>query len=416
MRIGKPTPCQGHYCRMNSLARTSQGAVRIPEGERLDALDGLRGVAVLLVMFYHFFSHHAVPNKPVTLYQHGNLLEYAPWTAYLGMLGVQIFFVISGFVIMLTLERSSGIVDFTGRRVARLWPTMLFCATLSTLILNFSGMPEFYPGLEPWRVSIGEYLSSIFFISPKLVASVLGFDGDWRWVEGVYWTLWSEVRFYALIAIVYLISPRHRFLWAWAGIQTISTGLEIAKIIPGYGYVGGEFPNLLFQPRLLAWFSLGLCFFMLWSKRSTPVVWIIIAVSLMGVAANEIIRTENARLVFGPRAPANTVTLVLVLLPFVLFLRQSPILRFLRLRFVVTVGLASYPLYLFHELPGLTGMMIGQKIGLPPLLAVTLTATALITFAVLVHRFVETPAKNWATALWRKYLLPIQKKSKFLTF
>ncbi len=73
--------------------------------KRLDALDGLRGVAILLVMGFHFFHHLESPYYKSHLYPYGERFAAIPLFQY-GYLGVELFFIISGFVIALTLEKS----------------------------------------------------------------------------------------------------------------------------------------------------------------------------------------------------------------------------------------------------------------------------------------------------------------------
>ena len=186
--------------------------VKSGTGGRLDVLDGLRGIAALAVVAYHFFARWAEPHFHPTLYQHGDAIaEWLP-LQIAGRFGVYLFFLISGFVIMMTLERATGVLDFTARRAARLWPPMLVCATLSTLIINWSDVAYVYENVARWHVTPVEYVSSIFFIPPDMTADLFGIQQSDtpRWVEGVYWTLWSEVRFYAVIALAFLAQSATR--------------------------------------------------------------------------------------------------------------------------------------------------------------------------------------------------------------
>lgn len=388
-----------------------------PAGGRLDILDGMRGVAALLVVVYHFFARWSVPNHEQTLYPHGNYVQHLPFLSIFGMMGILLFFLISGFVIMMTLERSSGIVDFAGRRIARLWPAMLVCATLSTLIVNLSGMWAYYPGMGRWQVTPLEYLSSILFLPPDLTGRLAGLGhADPRWVEGVYWTLWHEVRFYALIALAYLLSPRAAFLWVWAGLQGVSTLIELIGAATGRYHPFGRGADLIFQPQMLAWFSLGLCGYMLWSGRRSPAVEVIAALAVTAILAEEVLRFEGAVPVFSAGAGRALLTYAVVALPFVMFLCRSPLLNVLRLPFFLAVGLASYPLYLFHELPGMTGMMLGARAGLPPLPTALFLMACLILVALALHRLVERPGKRLLTRLWQRAFAPLETRLALLRF
>lgn len=88
---------------------------------RIQVLDGLRVIAILMVMLYHFYPRFE-----------GYAYSYSfeiPEIFNHGKLGVPLFFVISGFVITLTLNHSYNFVDFMKKRLIRLMPGMLLCST-----------------------------------------------------------------------------------------------------------------------------------------------------------------------------------------------------------------------------------------------------------------------------------------------
>ncbi|MEM7178320.1 MAG: acyltransferase [Pseudomonadota bacterium] len=377
--------------------------------DRIDTLDGMRGIAVLLVVVYHMFFRWAEPEAPVTLYPHGNLLYYLPWMDILGRVGVLMFFLISGFVIMMTLERSTGIIDFLGRRLARLWPVMLLCATLSVIVIHFSDIAHYYPGQGRWQVTLGEFVSSILFLPPDLTLRFWGgAPGQHQWVAGVYWTLWVEIRFYVLISLVFLMAGRQGFLWAWMLVQGLSTVMDVAltlgadlSFLPGP--VGFLAYNLL-QPRFLAWFSIGLCGYLLWKGRRDHSIGVIAVLAFVALLSDEAFFLKGTVFELNDQALRFVVICGLSFLPFYLFLRRSSVLRIFRWRPLLIIGLASYPLYLFHELPALAGMKIAAENGIHPWLGVALSIASLILIAILIHRLFEEPAKRAFLVLWRAAL------------
>lgn len=269
-------------------------------GYRLDRLDGLRGFAALLVVTFHFTSRWTLESHGATLYPYGDgLYQAMPWLMYAGFFGVSLFFLVSGFVIIMTLQRCSGIAEFGVRRMSRLWPTMLVCATLTTFLVNGSRIYDELPGVAHWQVNPVEYFSSIIFVDPAFTGQLLGIEGL-RWVDGVYWTLWVEVRFYALIAIIYWIAGRTAFGWVWLGVQALSSALlAMAVINPG---AGGAALNLVFQPYFLFWFTLGICAWYAWQGMRPPLPIMLSAVAaLSGLAAGIMIEAQtNASLgLFG---------------------------------------------------------------------------------------------------------------------
>ncbi len=114
---------------------------------RIDYLDGMRGLAILTVITYHYFAQiHGVAISE--FYNLHTLLYYA-------YLSVPLFFTISGYVIFMTLDNTPDLLGFLVRRWIRLFPAMLI-ATLAipAIALVFSyrlgGVPKLIdvlPGL-----------------------------------------------------------------------------------------------------------------------------------------------------------------------------------------------------------------------------------------------------------------------------
>jgi len=89
-----------------------------PSQARLRYLDGLRGIAIIAVMLWHFFGP-----TDAALLPYGDRYSHIPVLSS-GWMGVELFFLISGFVIFMTIERCSGFCDFMLRRWLRLFPAM----------------------------------------------------------------------------------------------------------------------------------------------------------------------------------------------------------------------------------------------------------------------------------------------------
>ena len=99
---------------------------------RIGILDGYRALAIGMVVLYHYFARWTPPDHAANLYPYGPVLRDA---FSFGYLGVNFFFIISGFVIGMTLERCKTPGEFFVRRFARLWPAMLACS-----IITFAGL------------------------------------------------------------------------------------------------------------------------------------------------------------------------------------------------------------------------------------------------------------------------------------
>src|SRR5882672_9968995 len=141
--------------------------------ERLQELDVLRGLAALSVVCYHYttrYIEYFAPPEPT-------LFDF-PWGQY----GIQFFFIISGFVILMTLEKTQRPLDFVVSRFSRLYPAYwAACILTFTLVKLF---PLHIPGRE------------ISFMDALINMSMLQNWFDIKNVDPVYWTLAVELSFY----------------------------------------------------------------------------------------------------------------------------------------------------------------------------------------------------------------------------
>jgi peptidoglycan/LPS O-acetylase OafA/YrhL len=146
---------------------------------RVIEIDALRGIAALAVLLFHYSAYYQVKMK-----------SGDPFPAFnfnLGELGVDLFFMISGYVILLTAEASKSITDFSISRFVRLWPSFFVCCTITTIFLMI------YPvGSIPGLIT---YLKNLT-LQPNLIKGEA--------IDGVYWSLFIEVQFYIIfIAILF---------------------------------------------------------------------------------------------------------------------------------------------------------------------------------------------------------------------
>src|ERR1051326_635169 len=130
---------------------------------RIAALDGFRALAILLVLFYHYTVRWAPPLDPAPHLPSGRMFDGFVPLEY-GWFGVELFFVISGFVILMTLERCRNLPDFLLRRFARLWPAMAAAAALTALVMALAGPSD-------WRTGRLDYLTSVLFLSPNITSA-----------------------------------------------------------------------------------------------------------------------------------------------------------------------------------------------------------------------------------------------------
>jgi peptidoglycan/LPS O-acetylase OafA/YrhL len=161
-------------------------------------LDGLRGLAILLVMFYHFCLPHPA--------FHG---KGAPWVlqvAQSGWMGVDLFFVLSGFLItgilVETRTHQHYFRNFLARRFLRIWP--LYYLSLVVLLV----LPSFMLTSVPPQVSGMQEKQAWFWL--YAANWLFALEGGFTQTSGGYfWSLAVEEQFYLIWPfVVYVLSDR----------------------------------------------------------------------------------------------------------------------------------------------------------------------------------------------------------------
>lgn len=285
---------------------------------RVNELDLLRFLAALMVVFYHYtFRGHAADNLSVMPY---------PWlapVAQYGYLGVELFFLISGFVILMTAA-SGSLRGFLISRFVRLYPAFWAACTLTSAVTLLLGGERFH-------VAVSQYLVNMTMLS--------GFVGV-RSIDGAYWSLFVELRFYALIALVLLLGQIKRIQPLLIGWTVVTAALEFVQV--------GLLRNVLIY-EYAPYFIAGATFYLVRSSGLTTqragllLANLALALRHSLAALPELDKhyaTHNDPIVVG----ACVVVFFAVMLA-VSTGRAGPIGQ----RQWLTVGALTYPLYLIHQ-------------------------------------------------------------------
>lgn len=187
------------------------------------------------------------------------LAELAPLSALISStFAVQAFFVISGFLIFQSFDRSVSIKSYAGKRVRRIYPAYFFVVTLCALALvgvSASSAESYTKDLGTWRYLI---FNSIFlnFMAPSLPGVFTTNIVDA--VNGALWTLKIEVAFYVAVPIcVWLFSKIGR-LQVLVGIYALSAVYGAILLSLAAGSDGGIYAELARQlPGQMTYFIAG---------------------------------------------------------------------------------------------------------------------------------------------------------------
>jgi peptidoglycan/LPS O-acetylase OafA/YrhL len=371
-----------------ALATTESSVLFDPTSEvgkrdtsRIEFLDGLRCVAILVVLLFHYFSRWTPPRNMENLYPYNNVLS--PLFG-LGFYGVNLFFIVSGFVITLTLFQCDNFVEFFTRRFCRLFPAMLLCSILTFLITTF------VPG-SLFKTHPASFLSSLTFIGPNLynkIFSTTVFDS----IDSAYWSLYVEVRFYLLISAIYFLSPKH-FLRNTLWFSVITFLCKIVFNIFHWNNLNRVLAMVAIS-EALPWFIIGIGYYLCFSRKPAS-HWL--PAIVLGT-------TQLIVLSRGETVP----TLMALLIPAFFFLAMTnrTIGTILASRPLPVVGVCSYSLYLLHQNAGVTLIRFFARVfslGTVPSIALAcIVAIALTVFSYVLFQLYERPVNKYLLGLLLK--------------
>jgi peptidoglycan/LPS O-acetylase OafA/YrhL len=340
----------------HAAARTEQTEA----GNRsIAGLDAVRFCAAILVLFYHltFFSW----NEPISelggraaIGWPVSFPELTPLTSW-GWVGVETFFVISGLIIPLSAEGQSA-VQFLRGRILRLVPALWFFATVSLLVTFLYS-----------RIDAAQ---ALFLFAKSLVLFPRG-----PWIDGVYWTLTIEVIFYAVFLIA-IIARQIQYLQTFAYIASalvfcfyflvvvalvwppIPYGLELIAIATAY----------VSRVALLttgAYFLVGLILYLSFKEGLDRARLAALSAALFAGCVGIWLNAAGSPGVLAYNQSAFVPVIAWLVLVGLIVASLFTHSRGMRFRpeartLLRTLGLATYPIYLLHNIAGayLFGLML----------------------------------------------------------
>ncbi len=339
------------------------------------------------VLLYHF------TNRWVALYPYGDF--YGQLFSH-GIMALNFYFMISGFVISYTLENTSGPGVFVRNRISRLVPPMILCSLVTFFIVRLLDEHFFFPNAHVAR----NLLPGLSFVNPIIWSRLTGTKMEW--ISGSYWSLWTEIQFYLLAAGLYFAN-RKRF---FSNIMVAGLALSAMKYIPmylvkthrvrffsydwshflsGWKYIDEVF-NICF---FILWFLAGIVFHALYKGMRLSFSrfpgWVAAALFLFMVA--------ELRVFYAGSFYVILFFFLIMLFLFVLMIYRPDWLRFLKTPVFTRIGLISYSIYLIHEDIGVLLInKYGGWLGSWSMLAPFILILLFTGFAELSYRFYERKA------------------------
>jgi len=338
--------------------------------DRIYIIDLFRFIAALSVVFFHYAFLGSHFGKSAL-----SLPFLAPIAKY-GFLGVELFFIISGFVILMSAW-DADVIGFLSSRVGRLYPAYWVCCTLTTVVLLISP-------IDVSTVSIKQYL-----INMTMLNGFVNINN----IDGSYWTLMYEITFYALIAFVLLIrkikySEYFAYIWLTLSIACIYLNFGSDSIL-------SKIANKLTLGSYSSLFIYGMLLFLIWKHGLTISKSIGLAASCGLSIYSSVNRAINNNTYSNYDLSIPVVVAIDSFILIIMFLAAIKVLKLKKLRIVSILGALSYPLYLLHHTIGYAIFnQLYNKINTNILVIFTFTFMFILSF--LVSHYIES---KWCKTL-----------------
>ncbi|MCW8924737.1 MAG: acyltransferase [Xanthomonadales bacterium] len=369
-----------------SKASENPGLIAHTPLVRIQYLDGLRGIAISFVILYHAYSRWP------GIVPYGSEFAQFPLFAH-GNLGVQLFFMISGFVIFMSLEKSRNFHSFMIKRWIRLFPAMLVIS-----MFVFLTAPLFFErpaGLPRPR----DLLPGLTFIEPYWWQTILGRpQAD---LEGAFWSLYVEIKLYVVAGIFYFLVGGQRMIWVLVCLFLVAAGtLFFHHDFVELNWVALRDTLYMLSGKPCGWFAAGALFYRFSNEHNK---WLLFAAITIALAAafSEGLDDYGGKHYLWERA----ITAAILVSVFTVSVLNKRMQQLLSNRFLLLIGFISYPLYLVHENTMISLIVkTGSVIPWMPSILIPVIPISFVTLiAWLVARYVEPPIRNrfksWHTTL-----------------
>lgn len=307
----------------------------VDDRAHLPALDGLRGVAVLLVVMLHLTMQIHNPSGLGTFLLKG--------VFFFGWSGVDLFFVLSGFLITGILDDTKGTTNyfrvFYARRMLRILPLYygaLLIVFVSPYLINTPGLARFLVPIKD-QLWYWFYLQNLHPLPQPFVGLI-----------GHFWTLAIEEQFYLVWPVIILLLSRKSALWVCAAILPFSVAYRAftSYVMPELGSYTATFAQL---DGLAVGSALALLYrspgAIAWIKPRLPFITAVSLAGMLILYTGRISALKPAKHVLPGTFLALTYGCLLV---YAVERRHGPLAGFLRSKIMRFFGRYSYGMYVLH--------------------------------------------------------------------
>lgn len=320
--------------------------------KRITEIDALRGIAALLVVLYHYTFHYDRRFGHVASDYNTELFSF-------GHYGVQLFFIISGFVIFMSVSRGRSASDFLIKRAFRLYPAYIAAVVITFIVLSASS------------IDIQRTIQEMF-VNMTMVQEFIGI----RNIDGSYWSLRVEFTFYMMMALIILIDKEKV-------MPVVVTMLSVGMAIQLYSLImstdSAQFVERFSTANYIQLFVIGIMLHEIWIKGMQLKYGAVIIVAVMYDFIFE-----------GVVNGLFTVSFISI---FALVLNDK--LKILNNKLLLYLGNISYPLYLIHQNIGYALIHVMEDYGLTHEIWIIIPVIISVLLAHCILYVVEKPSQNF---------------------
>jgi peptidoglycan/LPS O-acetylase OafA/YrhL len=288
---------------------------------RVNEIDFLRFFAAIAVVFWHYAAYGFASGRSPVGYP---LL--APVASF-GFYGVNLFFMISGFVILMTAS-DGNLAKFISSRITRLYPAFWVCCTITLVVILLADFSDVRKTLSLYVINM-TMLSGFFKVAS---------------LDGSYWSLFVEIQFYAFIAcLLFFKQIKHAELYIIAWLIS-----NIGLLAFNYNWM-----HHLLITDYASYFIAGAAFFLIW-KEGLSLTRAAIVSSAYGLSIYKLIARNGSNFQYVTFSQDHIfIACIIITICFIVFslisLKKTGAFgqhQWLKL------GALTYPLYLIHQTVG----------------------------------------------------------------
>jgi peptidoglycan/LPS O-acetylase OafA/YrhL len=343
---------------------TAEPSATARPASRIAVIDGLRLLAALSVAFFHLSG--CLSASTAWGARTEDIFPVLHRFSAYGFLGVELFFMISGFVICMSAwGRTLG--DFTRSRITRLFPAYWPAVIISSIVVGL------FPVLVH-RLPLDQIAVNLTMLNVPL---------NVRSVDSVYWTLWVEARFYLLFALALVwrgLTLRRALLfgYAWLVASVFAPGSGVPVI------------GMMLQPEYAPLFVAGMTFYLIHRFGDDLQRWGLVGLAYALALHNVTGRVDQDNADTHYHLSHGVGMAVLTVFFVVMAIIAKGWTARVQWRWLTTAGALTYPFYLLHH--DISWSIIHAMRGVRPReLTLVVAILIMLVAAWMVHRVIEKP-------------------------